>query len=126
MATARNLSTQAVVNALLVNGTDVSRYANLGRSIPTALERALIERDPVCSEFGCDVSDNLEIHHIDPVVLDGLTSLENCCRLCRWHHYLCTHKGWRLEGASGAFHLVPPTARAPDDRAPPDEFRLAG
>jgi hypothetical protein len=63
---------------------------------------------------------------MEPVVPDGVTSLENCCRLCTWHHYLCTHKGWRVEGTPGNFLLVPPTARAPDNRAPPDGLRLVG
>jgi hypothetical protein len=125
VATARNLSTRAVVNALLVDGTDISRYVNLGRYIPSALERSLIERDQTCTELGCDVTDDLEIHHIIDVDSDGPTSLENCCRLCKWHHYLCTHKGWRVEGESGNRHLVPPTARAPDDRSPPDDLQLA-
>jgi hypothetical protein len=120
VATARNLSTRAVVHALVTDGIDISRYVGMGRSIPTALERALIERDQVCSELGCDVTEGLEIHHIDPVVADGVTSLENCCRLCKWHHYLCTHHGWRVEGTPGNRRLMPPAVRAPDDRSPPD------
>jgi hypothetical protein len=122
VATARNLSTQAVVNALVVNGTDISLCAALGRTIPIGLERALIERDRTCIGDGCPVTDNLEIHHIDPVVPNGITSLQNCCRLCRWHHYLCTHHGWRVEGEPGDWRLVPPTT----GRAPPDRLELAG
>jgi hypothetical protein len=123
VATARNLSTQAVVNALVTDGIDISTYVGIGRYIPAALERALIERDDTC--IGCVKTEGLEIHHLDPVVPDGVTSLENCCRLCKWHHYLCTHKGWRVERAPGRFRLVPPTVRASDDRAPPDDLQLA-
>jgi hypothetical protein len=127
VATARNLSTRAVVNALVVNGTDMNRYTSLGRYVPTSLERALIERDRTCIGDGCPVTERLEIHHIDPVVPDGETSLDNCCRLCRWHHYLCTHHGWTVEGTPGEWELVPSTtaARARDDRAPPDDMKLA-
>jgi hypothetical protein len=105
IATARNLSTRAVVHALVVHGTDVTRYAKLGRSIPTALARALEERDPVCVEPGCNVHDDLETHHKMPVADGGVTSLENLERRCRWHHYLATHH---------------------PDRAPPEGLRLAG
>jgi hypothetical protein len=105
VATARNLSTRAVVHALVVDGTDLTRYANLGRTVPAALARALEERDPACVELGCNVRDNLEIHHKVPVAAGGVTSLENLERRCRWHHYLATHH---------------------PDRAPPGEFRLAG
>jgi hypothetical protein len=125
VATARNLSTRAVVHALLTNGTDVRRYANLGRYIPSALEHALIERDQTCSEPSCDVTEGLEIHHVVDVERGGPTSLENCCRLCRWHHYLCTHHGWRVDGYPGNRRFLPPTARAPDDRSPPDDLSLA-
>jgi Domain of unknown function (DUF222) len=127
VATARNLSTDALIYVLATKGTDITRYAKHGRYIPDKLRLALEARDPVCRELGCNVRDNLEIHHVDPVDNQGETSMKNCCRLCRWHHYLCTHHGWTVEPtADGRFELRPPPGRAsPDDRSPPDELRLA-
>ena len=80
------------------------------------------------SAFDCSVRDDLEIHHVDPVGANGKTSLKNCSRLCKWHHYLCTHQCWRVEGsAQEGWRLVPPDDRAPpatNDPDPPD-LRLA-
>jgi len=47
---------------------------------------------------GCNVRDHLEIDHIVPLAEGGPTSLDNLARLCRWHHGLKTHRGYRLLG----------------------------
>jgi len=125
VATARNLSTDALVYVLATKGRDITHYAERGRYIPDKLRLALEARDQVCVALGCNVRDGLEIHHIDPVDNNGETSLENCCRLCRWHHYLCTHQRWRVEPTPEGWRVTPPDNRAPPtDRDPPD-LRLA-
>jgi hypothetical protein len=120
VATARNLSTDAVIHALVTKGTDITREVTLGRSISAALRRALEARDQVCVVPGCSVRDNLEIHHRDPVNNQGPTSAENCCRPCKWHHYLSTHHGWEVGGAPGDWSFDPPSGRSP-----PDGLRMA-
>ena len=117
-----------MVYALVAKGTDLTHFATLGRTIPRAVARALIERDRVCIVLSCSVRDNLEVHHRDPVNNQGETSTKNCGRACKWHHYLCTHHGWEVGGsAESGWTFDPPTGRAPpDDRSPPDELPLAG
>jgi hypothetical protein len=123
VATARNLSTDALIYVLATKGTDITQYAEHGRYIPKKLRLALEARDQVCRKLGCNVREGLEIHHIDPVDNHGKTSLQNCCRLCRWHHYLCTHQGWTVERTDDTdWDLRPPDT----GRAPPDQLPLAG
>jgi hypothetical protein len=109
VATARSLSSDAVIYALVTTGQDITRVANLGRTIPAALRVALEHRDPVCVELGCSVRDHLEIHHKKPLAEGGPTTLDNLERRCPWHHYLATHH----------------PDRSPPDRSPPDELPLA-
>ena len=122
VVTARNLSTDALIYVLATKGTDITHYAEHGRYIPKKLRLALEARDKVCIALGCNVSDNLEIHHRDPVDNNGETSAKNCCRLCHWHHYLCTHQGWEVGGSAETAWTFDP----PSGRSPPDQIRLAG
>jgi Domain of unknown function (DUF222) len=122
-ATALAMSTEALAYAVLRDGTDVTHVSRLGRSIPKTLRVALEARDQVCPVQHCDVDHDLEIHHIQTVDDNGPTSLENCLRPCKYHHYLCTHHGWRFERESdGNWQFLPPARR---DRSPPDEMQLA-
>jgi hypothetical protein len=109
VATARSLSSDAVIYALVTKEDDITRVANLGRTIPAALRVALEHRDPVCVELGCSARDHLEIHHKKPLAEGGPTTLDNLERRCRWHHYLATHH----------------PDRSPPDRSPPDELPIA-
>jgi len=36
------------------------------------------------------------------------TRLDNLARLCRWHHYLKTYRGYRLTGPPGEWRWEPP------------------
>ncbi|CAN5588843.1 hypothetical protein BH24ACT26_BH24ACT26_22830 [soil metagenome] len=124
VASARALASDAVLSALVADGVDVRAVAHLGRTIPAHLRSALEARDPVCVVPGCDVRDNLEIDHIVPVAEGGPTRLSNLDRLCGWHHYLKTHRGYVLSGGPGSWCLTPPGAPQPDDQAaPPDGVR---
>ncbi len=100
---ARRLAVDSVLNVLVTDGVDVTTVAHSGRSIPAALGRALVERDPVCVVPGCDTREGLEIDHVRPFAEGGPASLANLARLCHWHHYLKTHHGHLLErdGADG-------------------------
>jgi hypothetical protein len=122
VATALAMSTEALAYAILTNGTDITHIWRLDRTIPRALRIALQERDQVCIVPHCSVRDHLQIHHIQAVTDGGPTSEANCCRPCQWHHYLCTHHGWRIERDDGEWQFLPPAGR---DRSPPDELPLA-
>jgi Domain of unknown function (DUF222) len=118
VATARSLLGDGFLSILVTKGTDVTTVAHAGRAVPADVNTALHARDKVCCVPGCEVTEHLERdHRVIPFIDGGTTSLENLARLCRWHHYLRTHKGWRLEGESGNWSWVGPasaTATASD------------
>jgi hypothetical protein len=104
VATARALTYDAIIKALLVDGTDIKEVAHPGRTIPARLRTALEIRDPECVVPGCNVRHNLQIDHYKVDYADGGKASEaNCARECGWHHYLRTHCGYRLRGGPGAW-----------------------
>ncbi len=88
----------AYVKILVEDGVDVTTVAHAGRAISAHLLSALQSRDRKCVVEGCDVSHGLEAHHIIPFAQGGKGSLENLCRLCRFHHQLVTHRAMRSPG----------------------------
>jgi 5-methylcytosine-specific restriction endonuclease McrA len=98
VATARALAEDAWICTLVTDGTDIKAVSSMKRRIPARLRRAVEERDQTCAVPGCDVRDYLQIDHTIPVHERGPTRLDNLDRLCRWHHYLKTHRGYRLNG----------------------------
>ncbi len=76
--------------------------------------RALAIRDGGCAFPGCDRPPKwCDAHHLKPWEDGGPTDLDNGCLLCRRHHTLVHHGGWRLrrDRRTGIF-----TATAPDGR----------
>lgn len=117
--TARKILGDGFLTILVTRGKDVTTVANGGRAVPASVDRALRQRDPTCCVPGCDETEALERdHRVVPFADGGPTSLENLSRLCRWHHYLRTYKGWRLEGEPGAWRWLAP---APDRHSTVDE-----
>ena len=109
---AHALAVDSVLSVLVTDGVDVMSVAHAGRTIPAALRRALVERDPCCAVPGCDVGEALEIDHIRPVGDGGMTTLANLVRLCHWHHYLKTHQRHRIERSGTEWRwLVPDDSR---------------
>jgi len=105
---ARRIMGEALTSVIVTNGVDVTTVCSLGRSIPSALMDALIERDPCCVVPGCDEAAHLEIDHLVPYAEGGPTSLANLARLCHWHHACKTHRGFVLTGSPGSWEWVPP------------------
>ncbi len=116
VATARAWAGDAVLRALVTDGVDVVAVAHAGRSVTAAQRAAIEERDPVCVVPGCTTGKGLEIDHVDGWTLTHTTTLGRLARLCRWHHYLKTHCGHRLDGVAGDWRLIPPD-HPPDDDA---------
>jgi hypothetical protein len=100
---------RALCHLVITDGVDVTTICRLGRNIPTPLALALLERDPTCVVPGCDVTKGLEFDHwqVD-YAKGGEISMENLCRLCRHHHQLKTHQGFRLIGGPGHWEFVAP------------------
>jgi hypothetical protein len=120
VATARALASDAILAAVLTEGADVKAVAHLGRTIPARLRTALEARDSECAVPGCHNRHRLEIDHIEPFAEGGPTSLNNLARLCRPHHHMKTHLGFRLNGRPGKWTWIPPEERAgAAERGPP-------
>jgi Domain of unknown function (DUF222) len=105
---ARRLAVDSVLSVLVTDGVDVSSVAHSGRTIPAALRRALVERDPTCVVPGCEQRHDLEIDHLEPFASGGPTSLANLVRLCHWHHELKTYHRHRLERDGDGWRWVLP------------------
>jgi hypothetical protein len=116
LETARSVLGDAILRLVITKGKDIASVTNLGRSVPDAVNTALIARDETCVVPGCDVRDGLERdHRIIPFVEGGEAALWNMARLCSHHHYLRHHKGFRLEGGPGAWLWLPPEKPPPRD-----------
>lgn len=119
---ARSVLGEALLELVITDGTDVSTVVTDSRTIRKALRVALRERDQVCCVPGCNTSDPLEVdHYVTDFIAGGTTEASNLARICTWHHYVKTHKGWRLEGGPGHWRFVCPD----DHRRDPPERRDA-
>jgi hypothetical protein len=106
---ARELIGESVLELIVSEGRDVKTVVTDTRHVSRALRIALEERDQVCAVPGCTASDPLEIDHWrTEFAKGGETKLENLVRLCRYHHYLKTNQGWRLEGPPGEWRFKGP------------------
>jgi hypothetical protein len=84
-------------------------------------------RDPVCVFSGCQrPSWACDLDHIEPYVpleLGGpprQTNPDNLAPLCRHHHRMKTHGGWRYRRhRDGSYHWTSPTGRTYDVLPPP-------
>jgi hypothetical protein len=121
VAIARSVLGDALLELVITDGIDVPTVITHTRHIRRALRLALDERDGACCVPGCDAADRLEADHFETdFSKGGPTEIKNLARLCSWHHYNRTHKGWRLEGGPGCWRFV-----APDNsrHKPPDGAR---
>ncbi len=64
---------------------------------------------------GCGQERDLEVDHVIGVVRYGPGKLRNLALLCRWHHYLKTHHGYRLKRFGGGWLWEPPNGPPRDD-----------
>nr|MBA2274318.1 DUF222 domain-containing protein [Actinomycetota bacterium] len=126
VVTARALAGDAFLSALLTDGTDIKTVCHLGRTIPSRLRTAIEMRDRTCVVPGCDVGRHLEIDHITPVTDGGPTRIDNLARLCRWHHYLKTHRGYHLSGGPGSWHFENPEHEQSRLVRSPDTLKRSG
>ncbi|HWI31122.1 MAG TPA: HNH endonuclease signature motif containing protein [Microbacterium sp.] len=93
---------------------------------PPALRRLVRWRADRCMAPGCGVpAARCEIDHTIAWQDGGDTALENSAPLCKGHHAVKHHGGWRVgqvEGSGGALEWTSPTGRrylvAPERRVP--------
>ena len=112
---ARSVLGDALLELVITNGIDVPTVVTNTRHIRRALRLALNERDGDCCVPGCSTADHLETDHfVTDFSKGGRTEIKNLARLCSWHHYNKTHKGWRLEGGPGHWRFVAPDRHGDD------------
>jgi hypothetical protein len=109
---AEKLADDAILKALITDGTDVRSVSHLGRTIPARLRTAIEELQPECAIAGCHVDRHLEIDHNTPVSEGGVTALWNLNRVCRHHHDLKHAQDLRIVG-EGANKTLVAGGRAP-------------
>ncbi len=102
-----------------MSGEAVTTIAHAGRTIPATIRRALDARDQQCRVPGCGVRDHLQVHHIESVADGGITTLENCVKICAYHHRLITHHGYELRRVDDATYTWHTPTVGDAQRAPP-------
>ena len=126
-ATARRLACDAKAIPVVL-GTR-SEPIELGRAayvVTWALRRLLIMRDRGCAHPGCTRRANrCHAHHIWHWADGGPTTLDNLVLLCRYHHHLVHHGGWRIDMREGRPWFVPPRWIDPQRRPIPGGLSLA-
>ena len=104
---ARTMLGDALLTVIVRKGTDVTTVAHHGRTVPTAIRRAVEARDPECVVEGCTVRDHLELHHLIPWAEQPVTTADGVVRVCPWDHDLITYSGYTLEPLDdGQYRLV--------------------
>jgi uncharacterized protein YbjQ (UPF0145 family) len=111
---ARQMSEDAFLKLILMNGVDVVGVAHGGKNIPAHLRSALEIRDRECIVPRCNVRRNLHIDHRDTFGRTQVTRLEDLARLCRWHHHMKTFYGYTYRGGPGQWEWLPPEDRDQD------------
>ena len=119
--TAREWANDCYLNVLLRKGKDVTTVGSERRYVPADVRRALNVHHPVCGVRGCEQTVGLELDHREELQYGGRSSFDNLGYLCRHHHKLKTHDGFRLDGEPGDYVLVPH-----DDKSPPGDRGAEG
>ena len=95
--TARRVACDCSVS---INKTSKNEPISIGRKSriwPSALARAIKERDQQCAWPGCTHSHHLHIHHIKHWADGGETAVHNGVCLCAFHHTLVHEGGYSIE-----------------------------
>jgi hypothetical protein len=108
VSVARRMAADSVLKVIVTDGVEITAVAHAGRTVRAHQRTALEARDPICIVPGCDVRRGLQIDHTGPYVETHYTGVDSLARLCRWHHCLKSHCGYRYRGGPGSWEWVPP------------------
>ncbi len=108
--TARRLSCDCVVEAVVTDGSVVIGVGRNNRTVPGWLRRLVIHRDGgTCVFSGCTNTNWLQVHHIVHWSQGGTTDLNNLILLCGFHHRFVHEEGWFITtGTGGDFQFRKP------------------
>ena len=90
--------------SLSIMGTANGEPVDIGRKSriwPSAMARAIRERDQHCVWPGCTQTQHLHIHHIRHWADGGATSVQNAASLCSAHHTLVHEGGYTIQRVEG-------------------------
>ena len=107
---ARRLACDAALVALLHgDGGELLDVGRRTRAVPTALRRALLDRDRSQCQFpGCN-SRHCDAHHVVHWADGGETRLQNLVLCCRFHHRALHEEGFQVVAdAAGQFQFLRP------------------
>ena len=112
---ARNLASDGKWKRFITDPTS-GNLLEMGREVyipPQHLQDFLIARDRICRFPGCRRSaEKSEIDHAIPWEEGGETNASNLGALCKRHHRLKTHGGWKLKSfADGSCEWTAPDGR---------------
>lgn len=111
--TARRLTCDASVVAIVENEKGELSVGRKTRSIPPAIQRALNSRDRGCRFPGCTHKKSTDAHHIQHWAKGGETKMSNLVTLCRFHHRK-VHEGQVIVQVldDGAIRFVQPNGES--------------
>lgn len=96
-AAIRRLASDAHLQLVLTDGTEVLGITRPTSTIPAAVRDAVVARDRQCRFPGCRAPARwADAHHVVPRAEHGPTTVDNLCLLCRRHHTAVTEGAWRL------------------------------
>ncbi|MEH3130652.1 MAG: DUF222 domain-containing protein [Mycolicibacterium neoaurum] len=97
-ATADLIACDSTLTSVVVDHTGVPLDVGRAERLFTpAIRKALGVRDGGCAHPGCGRPVSwCDAHHIQPWSAGGATSVDNGVLLCRLHHSLIHHGGWRV------------------------------
>lgn len=104
----RKLVPDAIVDALVHDGVDVTTHASATRSIRKAVRLAVNARDWHCVVRGCGRTRRTQRDHRREFATGGEGSTDNLNLLCEFHHRQKTTEGARLERHGAEWQWYPP------------------
>lgn len=125
--TARELAASASTWELSRYQADSATVLSVDRYRPSeAMRRLLTVRDEHCRFPGCRAPvHRCDLDHTHDAAKGGCTATDNLGYLCRGHHTLKHHGGWRVkQKRAGVLEWRSPAGRAHRER-PPSEVRFA-
>ena len=107
---ARRLACDAALVALLHgDGGELLDVGRRTRAVPTALRRALLDRDRSQCQFPGCTSRHCDAHHVVHWADGGETRLQNLVLCCRFHHRALHEEGFQVVAdAAGQFQFLRP------------------
>jgi hypothetical protein len=98
--TARRIACDCCISVTKTSNGEPIDIGRKSRVWPSAMARAIKERDQQCVRPGCDHSRHLHIHHLKHWADGGSTSVDNGVCLCSYHHTLVHEGGYKIEAVA--------------------------